>query len=121
MNRTILAVAAALALFAGCGKKDATEPTAGAEGASPENPKSAKVTTQVKAQLDSVDQKIENKQYDDAVAALLQAKAAAKTEADRIAYEDQFFAAQRALVEKAQSDPKAKESYEALGRIVTGR
>ena len=108
-------------MLVGCGKKgEEAEPTASADpGAAAPVPK--KTSPKVATQLSTVDQKLEKNEYDAAVAALMQAKTAAQTEADELAYRQQLYETQQKLLEKAETDPKARETYQALGRVVTGR
>ena len=108
----------AVLLLASCGKKGEGEATAGSDPAAPA-PKPVKAELQ--KQFQAVDQKIQNQQYDDAVAALVQAREAVRTEEEQRAFRQQLLEAQQALQEKAETDAKARESYQALGRIMMGR
>jgi PBP1b-binding outer membrane lipoprotein LpoB len=121
MKQFVCITAAASLLLAGCSKKEeAVEAEAAPTGDAPAAaPKQA--NTQLKATLDTVQTDIEKAQYEEAVQKLLAARATMQTEADRKAYEDRMFEANQALLERAKTDPKAQESYQALGRIITGR
>jgi PBP1b-binding outer membrane lipoprotein LpoB len=121
--RTVLIIGfAAVAFLAGCSKKDAaaeaeatpetTETTAAAQA--PSNPG-------LQAQLGTVQSDIETKQYDTAVQKLLEAKMLAQSEADKKAYLESLHNATQSLLEKAQTDPQARATYEALGRAAQGR
>lgn len=103
--------------FAACSKKTEEVGAVPAEGDAANTPPSPQVTSA----LDSIDQSIETKQYDAAVQTLIQAKVAAQNEADQQRYQEKLQETQRALRERAETDPQARQSYEALGRIVTGR
>lgn len=113
---------ATVTLLAGCSKKEAaaevdatsetTETAAAAEA--PSNPA-------LQAQLGTVQGDIETKQYDTAVQKLLEAKMLAQSEADKKAYLESLHNATQVLLEKAQTDPQARATYEALGRAATGR
>jgi len=108
---------ASAALWAGCSKKGSTaaaDSTNDPAASGPVNPQISGTLATVKTDIDAA-------QYDAAVQKLLTARATVKSEADRKAFEDQMFEANQALLQKAQSDPKARESYQALGRIITGR
>jgi len=132
-NILVGALGAGLAL-AGCSKKEeappppAAEPAPVAEGA----PKAAAVSPaalanvqQVNANWDAVSQQIANQNYDNAIRAWAQLDQAQRqaqmSEAARIEYQRRLYHAQEALRQKAQTDPKAREAYQALGRAVTGR
>ena len=80
---------------------------------------------QVTANWDAVSKDIANQNYDNAVrawVALDQAQRQAKmNEAVRAEYARRAFEAQEALRQKAETDPKAREAYQALGRVMMGR
>ena len=80
---------------------------------------------QVNANWDAVSKDIANQNYNNAVrawVALDQAQRQAKmNEAARAEYARRAFEAQEALRQKAETDPKAREAYQALGRVMMGR
>jgi len=133
-NILVGALGAGLVLT-GCSKKDeappppaAAEQAPAAEGA----PKAVAVSPaalanvqQVNANWDAVSQQIANQNYDNAVRAWAQMEQAQRqaqmSEAARAEYQRRLYHAQEALRQKAQTDPKAREAYQALGRAVTGR
>lgn len=133
-NILVGALGAGLVL-AGCSKKDeapppspAAEQATAAEGA----PKAAAVSPaalanvqQVNANWDAVSQQIANQNYDNAIRAWAQMEQAQRqaqmSEAARTEYQRRLYHAQEALRQKAQTDPKAREAYQKLGRAVTGR
>lgn len=122
--------------FAGCSEKVETPPpapvaeqTSAAEGAPKAAAAAAPVALanvqQVNAKWDAVSQQIANQNYDDAIRAWAQMDQAQKrtqmSEAARDEYQRRLYHAQEALRQKAQTDPKAREAYQALGRTVLGR
>jgi ADP-ribosylglycohydrolase len=80
---------------------------------------------QVNASWDAVSREIANQNYDNAVRAWFavdQAQRQAQmNEAVRKEYARRAYLAQEALREKAQTDAKAREAYQALGRVMMGR
>jgi len=126
---------AGLAL-AGCSKEAEAPPTPPAAEQTPATegaPKAAAAASpaalvnvqQVNANWDAVSQQIANQNYESAIRAWAQMDQAQKraqmSEAAREEYQRRLYHAQEALRQKAQTDPKAREAYQALGRSVTGR
>lgn len=124
------------AVFIGCSKKEieAPAPAAVEQAAVPTNAPAPQQTTppaqvanvqQVNASWDAVSKDIANQNYDNAVRAWVamdQAQRQAQlNEAVRKEYARRAYLAQEALREKAQTDPKAREAYQALGRVMMGR
>lgn len=120
--------------LAGCSKQEETPPPA----AAPETPAPAAATKteavapvgvanvqQVNASWDSISQKIANQEYDNALRAWAQLEQAQRqaqmSEAARSEYQRRLYHAQEALRQKAETDAKAREAYQALGRAITGR
>jgi hypothetical protein len=101
-----------------CSKKSEE---AGSEAALEKPPAAAQKNPAVNGALNKVTSDINAKNYDSAVATLAEMKQIPKTEADEAVYRQKVFEAQQALLEKAQTDPKARESYQMLGRIMNGR
>jgi hypothetical protein len=66
---------------------------------------------------------LEKNDYDAAIAALMAAKQSAGTMSDQqaIQYRQSLMDASSKLLEASQTDPKAKEAYENLGRLMKGR
>lgn len=136
-SKCALAVAlVALPAFVGCSKKaaEAPPPPNVEQAAVPTNAPAPQQNTplaqvanvqQVNANWDAVSKDIANQNYDNAVRAWVamdQAQRQAQVnEAVRKEYARRAYQAQEALREKAQTDAKAREAYQALGRIVTGR
>jgi hypothetical protein len=77
------------------------------------------------ATWDVVSKQIQNQDYDNAVRQAIQLNKAQQqaqlSEAARLEYQRRLYDAQEALRQKAQTDPKAREAYEVLGRAVMGR
>jgi hypothetical protein len=120
-------------VFVGCSKKEAEvpPPPVAEQPAAPVNTPAAPATPsfqnvqQVQASWDAVSQNIANQNYDNAIRmwaemdrAQRQAQMAA---AVRQEYEQRFYQAREALRQKAETDAKAREAYQALGRAMTGR
>jgi hypothetical protein len=120
-------------VFVGCSKKEAEvpPPPVAEQPAAPVNTPPAPATPsfqnvqQVQASWDAVSQNIANQNYDNAIRmwaemdrAQRQAQMAA---AVRQEYEQRFYQAREALRQKAETDAKAREAYQALGRAMTGR
>jgi len=80
---------------------------------------------QVNANWDAVSKDISSQNYDNAVRAwvsLDQAQRQAQmNEAVRTEYLRRAYQAQEALRQKAETDAKAREAYQALGRVMMGR
>lgn len=80
---------------------------------------------QVNANWDAVSKQVVNQDYDNAVrmwAQMDQAQKQAKmTEALRQEYARRAYQMQETLRQKAETDPKAREAYRALGQIMMGR
>ena len=133
MSQCVLAGALGLlAVLVGCSKKAPEAPAPVAEQpAAPVNNPAAQSTPslqnvqQVKASWDAVSQNIAKQNYDNAIrmwAELDRAQRQAQmSEAVRQAYEQQFYQTREALRQKAETDAKAREAYQALGRAITGR
>lgn len=134
LGQLILAGAlAALPTFLGCSKKEvaapppAAEQTAAPEAPAAPNTPAVQIQTpeQVKANWDTVSQNIANQNYENAVrmwAQLEQAQRQAQlNEAARREYERNFYLAREALRQRAETDARAREAYQALGRAITGR
>lgn len=132
-NILVGAVGAGLALV-GCSKKVETPPApaleqsptpAEAPKAEAASPAAMANVQQVNAKWDAVSQQIANQDYDNAIRAWAQMEKAQKQaqmdEAVRKEYQRRLYFAQEALRQKAQTDPKAREAYQALGRAVMGR
>jgi len=139
--RSIYIFAGALvasSVFVGCSKKQAeAPPPANVEQAAvPTNapapapqqsapPAQIANVQQVNANWDAVSKNIANQNYDDAVRAWvamdLAQRQAQMNEAVRKEYARRAYQAQEALREKAQTDAKAREAYQALGRVMMGR
>ena len=95
------------------------------QGTQPVQAVNAQQVQQVNANWDAVSKNIANQNYDDAVRAWVamdQAQRQAQmTEALRKEYARRAYQAQEALRQKAETDPKAREAYQALGRVMMGR
>lgn len=80
---------------------------------------------QVNASWDAVSTQIQNQDYDNAVRQAIQLNKAQQqaqlSEAARTEYRRRLYEAQEALRQKAETDAKARQAYQALGRAVTGR
>jgi hypothetical protein len=119
----------------GCSKKASEAPPAPAvepaqvpqANAPAQSPPSVQIANvqQVNANWDAVAKDISNQNYDNAVrawVALDQAQRQAKmNEALRAEYLRRAYQAQEALRQKAETDAKAREAYQALGRLMMGR
>lgn len=123
-----------LPAFVGCSKKTTEAPPPVVEQAAvptnvrvaqPTPPAQIATVQQVNANWDAVSKEIANQNYDNAVRAWVamdQAQRQAQLdEAVRKEYARRAYQAQEALREKAQTDPKAREAYQALGRVMMGR
>jgi hypothetical protein len=121
-------------VLVGCSKKQETPPTpaveqspapAEAPKAEAASPAAVANVQQVTAQWDAVSQQIANQEYENAVRAWAQLDKAQKQaqmdEAARKEYQRRLYFAQEALRQKAQTDPKAREAYQAMGRAAMGR
>ena len=121
--------------LAGCSKNAETPPPASVEAspppavaapaAAPVAPAAVANVQQMNATWDVVSKQIQNQDYDNAVRQAIQLNKAQQqaqlSEAARLEYQRRLYDAQEALRQKAQTDPKAREAYEALGRAVMGR
>jgi hypothetical protein len=124
--------------FVGCSKKttDAAPPPAveqaaaptnslAAQSAQPAQAASAQQVQQVNANWDAVSKDIAAQNYDNAVRAWvamdLAQRQAQLNEAARKEYARRAFQMQEALRQKAETDAKAREAYQALGRVMMGR
>lgn len=100
----------------------AAEP--GAEGA-PAEPAPAEPSTvdnaQIAQDLNAVPDTLQKQDYDNAVDTLTAANMTAQTDAQKQAYQDQLYRALDYLRQKAESDARAKEAYERLGKRMMGR
>jgi hypothetical protein len=139
LSKSILAGALLVPLaFLGCSKKatEAAPPPAveqaaaltnapAAQSAQPAPAASAQQVQQVNANWDAVSKQIANQNYEQAVRDWIKLEQAQRqaqmNEAMRQAYERRFYQAREALRQRAETDPKAREAYQALGRAVTGR
>jgi hypothetical protein len=125
----------ALPALVGCSKKEAEAPPAPAveQAEVPQASAPAQSTPtvqianvqQVNANWDAVSKDIASQNYDNAVRAWIamdQAQRQAKmNEAMRAEYLRRAYQAQEALRQKAETDAKAREAYQALGRVMMGR
>lgn len=118
----------------GCSKKEVEAPPPAVEQAAvPTNAPAAQPAPtpqianvqQVNASWDAVSQNIAKQNYDDAVRAWvamdMAQRQAQMNEAVRLEYARRAYQAQEALRLKAQTDAKAREAYQALGRVMMGR
>lgn len=124
--------------FLGCSKKttEAAPPPAVEQAAAPTNVPAAQSAQpapaaavqqvqQVNANWDTVSKNIANQNYEDAVRAWvaldLAQRQAQMNDAARKEYARRAYQMQEALRLKAQTDAKAREAYQALGRVMMGR
>lgn len=119
----------------GCSKEAAAPPPPVAEvtptpapaAAQPRPIAPAAVATvqQVNTSWDSVSKQIANQDYDNAVRQAIQLNQAEQqaqlSEAVRNEYRRRLYQAQEALRQKAETDAKAREAYQKLGRAMMGR
>jgi hypothetical protein len=120
--KLLLSVLGVACLLIGCSKKESAgqnKPSTPEEIAA--SKESKRVNPQIVADLNTIDQKVQAKQYDAAVGSLLTIKEIPKTDAEEKEYQKRLYSTMDTLREKAQTDPKAQESYQMLGRAVTGR
>jgi hypothetical protein len=125
-----------LPVFFGCSKQEAdVTPVPAAQ--QPEVPQANNVPAQpapavqignvqqVNAHWDNVSKEITTQNYDNAVrawVALDQAQRQAQmNDAMRAEYARRAYLAQEALRQKAETDARAREAYQALGRVMMGR
>ncbi len=102
---------------AGCGKKTAAKP-----GEAVTTPKAAEADAASKLTgADDVMAAIEKKDYDGAVAALLRAKLAVRTDEQQIQFVTLAWQAKSKLGEVAATDAKAAEALAALRAMSAGR
>lgn len=109
----------ALGGLSACGKKDSAD-SSGAGGGAAAAP-TAKPNPQLVTDIGAVNKNLEAKNYDAAIGALATIKSVPKSEADERLYQQQLQQTLNTLGDKAQVDPKAREAYQVLGRMVTGR
>ena len=118
----ILSCLTAGLVFAGCSKtevaEDAEAPAADASG---EPTRPVKANPALASALDTVDDAVASKQYDQAVETLVGAKMAPKTEREEKLYQERLHQTTQELLQKSQTDPQARQAYESLGRVVQGR
>jgi hypothetical protein len=133
--KTVAALFGVCLALLGCSKEAEAPPPPAAEVApapeaatahpTPVAPAAAATVQQVNANWDAVSKQIANQDYDNAVRQAIQLNKAQQqaqlSEAARLEYQKRLYDAQEALRQKAQTDPKAREAYQALGRAVTGR
>ena len=122
----------------GCSKKttEAAAPPAVEQAAIPTNapapapqqsasPAQIANVQQVNANWDAVSKNIANQNYDEVVRAWvamdLAQRQAQMNEAARKEYARRAYQMQETLRQKAQTDAKAREAYQALGRVMMGR
>ena len=123
-------------VFLGCSKKtaDAAPPPVVDQAAAPapaptaqsaQPAQAAQQVQQVNANWDAVSKDIAAQNYDNAVRAWvamdLAQRQAQLNEAARKEYARRAFQMQEALRQKAETDAKAREAYQALGRVMMGR
>lgn len=125
----------AWATFVGCSKRATEAPPASAveqadvpqADAPAQTITSVQITNtqQINANWDAVSKDIARQNYDDAVRAWVamdQAQRQAKmSEGLRAEYARRAYQMQEALRQKAETDLKAREAYQALGRAMMGR
>jgi len=139
LSKYVLAGAVAgCAVSVGCSKKEAEAPAPAVveQAAAPTNspapqeatpPVQAQVANvqQVNANWDAVSKDIAAQNYDNAVRAWVAMDLAQRqtqmNEAARKEYARRAYQMQEALREKARTDAKAREAYQALGRVMMGR
>jgi hypothetical protein len=133
LGKSILVGALAAApVLVGCSKKEpeappqvVEQPAAPVAAPAAQSTPSVQNVQQVKASWDAVSQTIAKQDYDNAIrmwAALDKAQRQAQmNEAVRQEYERRFYEAREALRQKAETDARAREAYQALGRAITGR
>ena len=139
MKMVLLCPLLAVAL-AGCSKKEvaaddsqppaSTNTEAAAEPA-PEQPAPAAdaapapevqvVDVQISKDLNALPDTLKNQDYDAAVDTLTAAKLAAMSEDQRRAYMEQMYKTLQYLQQKAETDARAQEAYQKLGRRMMGR
>jgi Skp family chaperone for outer membrane proteins len=125
--------------LAACSKKevavDASDPAAGtnadqvtaetppAEPAPAEAPpaQDVQVVEVIAQDLNAVPETLEKQNYDGAVDALTAAKLTAGTPEQVKAYREQLYRAIEYLQKKAETDAKAQEAYQRLGKQMMGR
>jgi len=125
-------------VFLGCSKKttEAASPPPVERAATPTNVPATQTAQpaqaagvqqvqQVNANWDTVSKNIANQNYEDAVRAWvaldLAQRQAQMNDAARKEYARRAYQMQEALRQKAQTDAKAREAYQALGRVMMGR
>lgn len=121
--------------FMGCSERATETPPADATQQAPNSERipppqdSASVQVgsvqQVNASWDAVSQDIANRNYESAVRAWVAVDHAQRqaqlNEELRAEYARRAYEAQEALRQRAETDPKAREAYKALGRVMMGR
>jgi hypothetical protein len=71
--------------------------------------------------LNGVTATLQNQDYDAAVNTLAAVSLVRMTPEQQRAYHQQLYQAQELLLQRANSDPRARQAYENLGKKVTGR
>ena len=71
--------------------------------------------------LNAVPDTLQKQDFDGAVDALSAANLAAQTDEQKRAYQEQLYRTLEALQKQAETDAKAREAYERLGRRTMGR
>jgi hypothetical protein len=110
------------ALFVACSKKEpaADESAAlAADGTPVARP--AKGNAQIAADLNQVTKNVQAQQYDSAVSTLMTLKEIPKSDQDERLYQQSLHQTSELLRQKAETDARARESYQVLGRAMTGR
>jgi len=116
MKSLIIALLASLTL-AGCSKKESVEISA-EEAVIPD---AGEVSSELASGLNQVNASVENQQYEEAIQQLMALKQARMNYAEQKQYQMQAFQVQQMLLQKAQTDERARQAYQAFGRAMTGR
>lgn len=133
--RTLLLLFTAAFVLVGCSKDEAPPPAtpepesdeAAAEAEpvaaapAPAAPAPAVGGDLVSQDLNALASTLEGGDYDSAVTTLSAMGQANLSPAQQQAYQQQLFNTQQYLLQRAQSDPAARDAYQRLGRQVTGR
>ena len=134
----ILLVSLMMVALAACSKKEpaadaadasaatneqaaATEPGAEPAPADAAPAEPAQADAQIAADLNAVPDTLQKQEYDNAVDTLTAAGMTAQSEDQKRAYQEQLYRSLDYLRQKAESDARAKEAYERLGRRMMGR
>ncbi len=122
MRVSLMALVAALSLAA-CSKKAAPQQEAATAEPTAKTPKtSAEDNAFIAAELDDLNNKVKQQQYDAAVGALVGMAQMPKSDAQQAVFRARLRETQDALLQKAQQgDPAAQQSVQMLGRMMTGR